>query len=120
MFLVGEAEAVGGVVGGHVGEDELVAFFESIEDFDGVDRRAAKLHLYANCFCAVFNYLEESQRGICSAVDGASDVEKVVEFFDVDGGVDGEIGSSAARQGAVEGDVDGACAVRAEALMPVT
>jgi hypothetical protein len=34
-------DAVGGVVSGHVGEDDLVAFFESIEDFDGVDGRAA-------------------------------------------------------------------------------
>jgi hypothetical protein len=38
VFLL-YVDAVSGVVGGHVGEDDLVAFFESIEDFDCVDGR---------------------------------------------------------------------------------
>ena len=37
-------------------------------------------------------------------MDWASDVENVVELFDVDGGVDLEIGTGSFGQGAVEGD----------------
>ena len=34
-------DAVGVVAGGHVREDDLVAFFESVEDFNGVYGNAA-------------------------------------------------------------------------------
>ena len=80
-------DAVGVVVGGHVGEDDLVAFLEAIEDLDAAHRRASKLNTDALPFRAVFENFEYRRCGICRDVDGPSDLENVIELFDVDGGV---------------------------------
>jgi hypothetical protein len=40
-LLVGDMDAAGVVVGGHVGDDDFVACFEAVEDCDGVDGGAA-------------------------------------------------------------------------------
>jgi hypothetical protein len=51
-------DAVGVVVVGHVGEDDLVPFFESIEDFDRIYGRAAELDVEALPFATVLDEFE--------------------------------------------------------------
>src|SRR5580704_18508821 len=66
-----QVNAVSVVVGGHVGEDDFVAFFEAVEDLDGVYGGAAKLHVDAFGFGAVFDDFEKSERGVsCGALAG--------------------------------------------------
>src|SRR5580692_4299093 len=77
-----QVDAVGVVVGGHVGEDDFVAFFEAVEDFDGVHGGAAELHVDAHGFGAVFDDFEKrergSSRGAFAGMDGAANVEDVI------------------------------------------
>src|SRR5437588_12655779 len=114
VFFVGEADAVGVGHAGHVGEDDFVAFFEPVQDLDGIHRRAAKLDVGSHRFCAIVDDLKEVHGGVLGAIHGASDIENVVQPFDLDGGIDfRDISRSGAnpeslRQGAINRDVDGA------------
>jgi hypothetical protein len=47
-----DPDAAGVVVGGHVGEDDLVAFFESIQDLHCVHGGAPQLYVDAHGFDA--------------------------------------------------------------------
>src|SRR5208282_1688271 len=109
VLLVGDVDAVGVVVGGHVGEDDFVAFFESVEDLDGVYGGAAKFYVDADGFGAVIANFEQRECGIApgafAGVNRAMDGENVIELFDVDGGVDWEIDSDSLGQRTIEGNI---------------
>jgi hypothetical protein len=110
-LLLAQADTVEGVHGGHVGEDDLVADIEALEDFDGVDGNFAELDVDADGFGAVANELEEANGGVSLAVDGPTDIEDIPEVIEFDGAIDAEVGAGAGRKRLGELDVDGDGAV---------
>src|ERR1700678_209251 len=87
-----------GVHGTHVGEDDFIAEFESVEDFDGVDGRATEFYGSAGRGFTVGIDAEEGYSAVRLAYRRATYIKDVVEAFDIHGSVDAEVGTRAFRQ----------------------
>src|SRR5688572_18656114 len=89
-----------------VGEDDAVALLEPIENLDRVHRPSPELHASPCRGTAVGVEAEDLDRGVRLSVSGTSDEERVRQPLDLDGAVDGQIGTRSGWERAVEGDVD--------------
>src|SRR5205085_7232325 len=98
--------SVGRIPGGHVREDDLIAFVQAFGNFDGRDGAAAQLHLHAVGLVAVLRHLEELDLPLRLRAGGTADVEHVGELLDLDGALDGQVGAGTLGQFAFERDVD--------------
>ena len=101
-----QAHTVVGVPLGHVGEDDAVAGLEAVDDLDGVDGAAAELDLGADGVVGVGGELEDADGALLLAEGGTADVDDVVEALELDGAVNGEVGTGTAGELVGDGDVD--------------
>ena len=101
-----KADAFVRILGAGVGEDHLIAGLETADDFDRVDRTAAKFHRRAGRFGRSGDEFENPDGVILLAEGRAADVNDVVETLELDRAVNAEIRARAFRQFAVESDID--------------
>src|SRR5262245_30463497 len=100
-----EADAVDGVPGRHVGQNDLVARRQAFEHLDAVGRAAAVEDGDPGGGVAVDAELEKAGASLGLARGRPGDGEGVLDVLDLDGAVDREVGAGAARQLAFEGHV---------------
>src|SRR5687768_18576656 len=81
----------------HVGQDDLVARLQAVDDLDRADGAATEFHVHPDRF-AVRPDLEEADRAVLLAERRPSDVEHVLEQLQPDGAVDAEIGTRTSRE----------------------
>src|SRR5688500_10462907 len=75
----------------HVGQDYLISFAEPTKHFDGVDRAASELHLRALGFAGCRIELEEANGALFLSERRPTNVQNVVQPFELDRPVDAEI-----------------------------
>ncbi len=92
--------------GAHVGQNDFVARFEPIHDFDCVYGGAAQFHRNSRRRPPFGIEAKEGDGCVRLARRRPADIEDVAETFDVDGAVHAEVGAGSLGQRAVQGDVD--------------
>src|SRR6185369_9185235 len=70
-----------GIVLGHIRQDDLVARVQSLDDLDGVDRRATELHLRRDRLAARL-HLEDRHRAVLLAEGRTADEDDVLQLFE--------------------------------------
>src|SRR5690349_8966345 len=91
---------------GSVGKNDAITFAQTFANFDGANGKSAELDGGACCFGAVRIHFEKANGGFRLAERGAADIENVFHVFDFNGAVDAEVGTSAIRKRAIEGNID--------------
>ena len=95
-----------GVPLAHVGEDDLIAGDEAVDDLDRADGTAAEFDGDADGFLAIVDDFEEARGASFLALHGFRDMEDVDEAFEFDAAFDAEVGARTLRERAFEFDFD--------------
>ena len=101
-----QADALVGIVGGHVGQDDAVAGLEAADDFDRVDGTPSELDRDAGCINLVGVELEDVHSAAFLAEGRPADVNDVVETLEFNRAIDAQVGPRALGEFAGERDVD--------------
>src|SRR5512147_950542 len=101
-----QSDAVEGVPGGHIGDDDLVAGFQTLEDLDGVDGALSEADLHPHGLVVAGLEPEESDRALLGPEGGAADVDDVGQPLELDCAVYRKVGPGALWERAVQGGVD--------------
>lgn len=91
--------------GRHVGEDDLVAYLQTLDDLDGAHGDSAKPDGHANGRPAAFDQLEEADGAVGLRLYRAPDVKHIMEAGQFDGAIHAEIRAGALGQLAFEFNV---------------
>src|SRR6185503_18168769 len=90
------------VVSRHVGQNNAVAFFESVEDLYLRDGRSADFDLNAGGGCAAGVDAEQADGRVFVSERRTADIEHIVQAFQVDGSVNAQLWDRARRQRSIQ------------------
>src|ERR1035441_8976183 len=79
-----EPDAILRVVARHIRKDYRVAFSQTVEHLNAVDRSASYLDWNAHCTLVFRIFLEQTQGGVLVAKSGAANIKHVREPFQID------------------------------------
>src|SRR5215213_22806 len=103
-----DAETVAAVPGGHVGQDDAVAFAQTADDFDGVDRAAPEFHLHALGGIGLLGraeQLEQAHRAALLPERRAPDIQDVIQPFEFNRAIHAQVRPCPPGQRSGERDV---------------
>ena len=104
-LLLLKANAVVTIPSGHVRQDDLITGLQPFKDLDGGDRTLAEFDRNAHRMSSVLDQLEQCDGPLLLTENRTTDMDHVLEVFELDGSIDAEVGSNAFGQLALEGHV---------------
>ena len=96
-LLLLKTNAVVTIPSGHVRQDDLITGLQPFKDLDGGDRTLTEFNRNAHRMGSVLDQLEQCDGPLLLTENRTTNMDHVLEVFELDGSIDAQVGSDAFR-----------------------